>query len=94
MRPALAGIAEVWVSVDGGRSGVIRCSDQIRDGAPLVVDRIRRTGSRPVLLTGDSLGGGDGGRQRPGIDDIRADATPESKAQVVGARCAGAGRPS
>ena len=53
-RPALAGIAEVWVSVEGGRTGVIRCSDQIRDGAPLVVDRIWRTGSRPLLLTGDS----------------------------------------
>jgi P-type E1-E2 ATPase len=49
-RPALAGIAEVWVSVEGGRTGVIRCSDQIRDGAPLVVDRIRRTGSRTALL--------------------------------------------
>jgi P-type E1-E2 ATPase len=84
-RPALAGIAEVWVSVDGGRSGVIRCSDQLRDGAPLVVDRIRRTGSRPLLLTGDSLAVATAVGSALGIDDIRADATPESKAQAVGA---------
>ena len=84
-RPALAGIAEVWVSVDGGRSGVIRCSDQIRAGAPLVVDRIRRTGSRPLLLTGDSLAVATAVGNALGIDDIRADATPESKAQVVDA---------
>jgi P-type E1-E2 ATPase len=84
-RPALAGIAEVWVSVEGGRSGVICCSDQIRDGAPLVVDRIRKTGSRPLLLTGDSLAVATSVGGALGIDDIHADATPESKAQVVGA---------
>jgi heavy metal translocating P-type ATPase len=83
-RPALAGIAEVWVSVEGGRSGVICCSDQIRDGAPLVVDRIRKTGSRPLLLTGDSLAVATSVGGALGIDDIHADATPESKAQVVG----------
>ncbi len=38
-----------------------------------------------MLLTGDSLAVATRGRQCPGIDDIRAEATPESKAQVVGA---------
>ena len=84
-RPALPGMAEVWVSVEGGRSGFIRCSDHLREQAPLVVDRIRRTGSRPVLLTGDSMAVAEEVGRAAGIDDVRGEATPESKAEAVGA---------
>jgi heavy metal translocating P-type ATPase len=84
-RPAVPGIADVWVAIAGGPAGVIRCSDPLRADAAAVVDRVRRTGSRPVLLTGDAAAvAADVGRAT-GIADVHAEATPEDKAQIVGA---------
>ena len=84
-RPASPGIAEVWVSRGGEVAGVIRCADPLRAAAGAVVERVRMTGARPVLLTGDSsVVAAEVGRAT-GIAEVHADATPEDKARVVGA---------
>ena len=81
---ASPGIAEVWVSRDGDVAGVIRCADPLRAAAGAVVERVRMTGARPMLLTGDSSAVAAEVGRSTGIADVHADATPEDKARVVG----------
>ena len=83
--PAPAGVAEVWVAVDGATPRVIRCSDPLRADAAAVVARVRKAGARPVLLTGDSAAVAAQVGAATGIADVRAEATPADKAEVVGA---------
>lgn len=84
-RPAAPGVAEVWVTIEGSAAGVIRCSDPLRIDAAGVVARIQKAGARPVLLTGDSAAVAAEVAAATGIADVHAEATPEDKAEVVGA---------
>ena len=84
VHPAAPGIAEVWVAIEGGQTGVIRCSDALRADAAEVVGRIRTSGARPVLLTGDDAVVAAAIGRATGIADVRADASPEDKARIVG----------
>jgi heavy metal translocating P-type ATPase len=84
-RDAPAGVAEIWVAIDGSVAGVIRCADPLRAEAAAVVDRVRRTGAHPMLLTGDSAAVAAEVASASGIDDVRAEASPEDKAAVVAA---------
>jgi heavy metal translocating P-type ATPase len=84
-RPAPPGVAEVWVAIDGGEPEVIHCSDPLRADAAIVVDRVRKAGARPVLLTGDAAAAATEVGDATGIADVHAEATPEDKASVVGA---------
>ena len=79
----MPGVAEVWVAIDGRPAGVIRCSDPLRADAAAVVARVRATGARPMLLTGDASSVGAEVAAAVGIADIHGDATPEGKAEAV-----------
>ena len=85
VRSPTPGIAEVWISANGGPAEVIRCSDPLRPDAAGVVARVRATGARLVLLTGDAVSVGTEVGASVGIADVRAEATPEDKAEIVGA---------
>ncbi len=78
-----AGVAEVWVTVDGSVAGVIRCADPLRADAAAVVARVRRAGARPLLLTGDATAVAEQVARATGIGEVRGEATPEGKARVV-----------
>ena len=84
-RPPAPGVAEVWVAVDGVVTGVISCSDPLRGDAVAVVERVRRAGARPVLLTGDGAAVAATVGRATGIADMHAEASPEDKAALVGA---------
>jgi heavy metal translocating P-type ATPase len=84
-RAAIPGVAEVWVSIEGRPPGMIRCSDPLRADAAVVVARVQRAGARPVLLTGDSAAVAGTVAAATGIADVRAQASPEDKAEVVAA---------
>jgi P-type E1-E2 ATPase len=83
-RPASPGVAEVWVSRGGDAARVIRCADPLRATAGAVVERVRMSGARPILLTGDSSAVAEEVGRATGIADVHAEATPEDKARVVG----------
>jgi|tagenome__1003787_1003787.scaffolds.fasta_scaffold20937184_2 heavy metal translocating P-type ATPase len=82
--PALPGVAQVWVAVDGEIAGVIRCSDPLRADAAQVVQRVVRAGARPVLLTGDAPAVARQVARATAITEVHADATPADKARIVG----------
>lgn len=89
------GATVVAVGWDGAVRGLCAVSDRLRPGAAAAVDRLRRQGIRPVLVTGDHP---DAARRvaravgiDPGPEGTVADARPETKVEIVRRRQA-AGR--
>lgn len=80
-----AGRTTVLVGWDGRARAVIVVADQVRAGAPAAVDRLRRLGLRPVLLTGDSQRTARAIARDLGIpeDSVLAGVGPQGKAQVI-----------
>jgi Zn2+/Cd2+-exporting ATPase len=74
--------AEVWV---GGTQvlGVIYLRDEIRPAAKGVVDFLKRSGVSVTLLTGDRPGPATLIAEEVGIDDVRAEMTPQAKLQCI-----------
>jgi Cu+-exporting ATPase len=88
-----AGTTAVWVAIDDAVAGFITLSDSIKDGSAAAIERLRRLGLRPVLLTGDNRAVALQVAATVGIDaaDVHAGVTPEGKVDVVrGLQAAGA----
>ncbi len=83
-RARLDGAGIAWVSIDGSSAGAVLLRDPLRRHAPRTVRRLREAGlERLLMLTGD--------RAEPtrevatilGLDEVRADQTPEDKFAAV-----------
>lgn len=83
-RARLDGAGIVWVSIDDAPAGAVLVRDPLRRHAPRTVRRLREAGlERLLMLTGD--------RAEPtrdvatilGLDEVRADQTPEDKFAAV-----------
>lgn len=74
--------AEVWIA-DTQTRGVIYLRDEIRPNARRVVDFLKRRALSVTLMTGDRLVAAENVAAQVGIDDVRADFTPEAKLQCV-----------
>jgi Zn2+/Cd2+-exporting ATPase len=74
--------AEVWI---GGTQplGVICLRDETRPAAKGVVDFLKRSGAAVTLLTGDRPGPATLIAGEVGIDDVRAEMTPQAKLQCI-----------
>ena len=69
---------------DGGRlAGLIAVADPIKPTTDEALRALRRDGLRIVMLTGDSRATAEAVARRLGIDEVIADALPESKAETV-----------
>lgn len=80
--PALPGFSEAWV-VAGSLVGRILLRDDVRAEAAGVVQELRRAGLHSVVLTGDRRGTAELLRSRLGVDDVRAELTPEDKVSAI-----------
>jgi potassium-transporting ATPase ATP-binding subunit len=88
----LAGIAE-RISKDGGTPlvvadgkrvlGVIHLKDIIKEGIRERFARLRAMGMRTVMITGDNRLTAAAIAHEAGVDDFRAEATPETKLQLI-----------
>ncbi|HEY5073732.1 MAG TPA: cation-translocating P-type ATPase [Pyrinomonadaceae bacterium] len=82
--PALAAANEAEVWVGGQRPlGVIHLRDEIRPAAKSVIDFLKRSGAAVTLLTGDRPGPASMVAEQVGIDDVRAEMTPQAKLQCI-----------
>ena len=74
--------AEVWV---GGEQaiGAIYLRDEIRPGAKPVIQFLRNAGATVTLLTGDRAAPAAMVADEVGIDDVRAELTPQAKLQSI-----------
>ena len=74
--------AEVWIA-DDQALGLIYLRDEIRPNARHVIDFLKRRGVAVTLMTGDRLAPAENVAAQVGIEDVRAEFTPEAKLQCV-----------
>lgn len=79
-----AGQAAVFLAVDGELRGAFVLEDPIRPDARLVVERLRRSGiRRVVMVTGDHPEAARQVSSATGLDGVHAECTPRGKLEVV-----------
>jgi Cd2+/Zn2+-exporting ATPase len=73
---------EVWIANDQAL-GVIYLRDEIRPAAKRVIDFLKRSGLSVALLTGDRRGPAAMVAEQVGIQDVRAELSPQAKLKCV-----------
>ena len=74
--------AEVWIG-DDQPLGVIYLRDEVRPTAKRVIDFLKRSGLSIALLTGDRSGPAAIVAEQVGINDVRAELSPQAKLQCI-----------
>ncbi|MEL6518202.1 MAG: heavy metal translocating P-type ATPase, partial [Pseudomonadota bacterium] len=72
-----------YLAVGAAAPQAIRFTDTLRPGADQAIAAFRKAGARIMLVSGDSPAAVEALASEIGIDDIRAEATPEDKAELV-----------
>lgn len=80
---AALGRTVMYVAVNGRLLGLIAVADTIRSESAAAVARLHARGVSVVMMTGDSEAAARAVAARTGIDEVRAGATPEQKAEAV-----------
>ncbi len=78
-----AGKTVMFVAVDGRLRGLVAAADQVKPTTREALGRLRRSGLRIMMLTGDSPKAARAVAAGLDIDDWRAEATPEDKRDIV-----------
>jgi Cd2+/Zn2+-exporting ATPase len=89
--PPEAGFSEIWLS-SGDLLGRLVLRDDLRPQAKLVVDELRRSGLRTVVLTGDRRATAEHLKSELHLDEIRAELKPEEKVAAIKALSVGSSR--
>ena len=78
-----AGKTTIYVAADGALAGVIAAADPIRASSHDAVARLRKSGLRVVMLTGDDARTGDAIARVAGIDRVVAGVLPDGKVAEI-----------
>ena len=89
--PTEAGFSEIWLS-GGDLLGRIILRDDIRPQAQGVVDELKSSGLRTVVLTGDRHATAEHLKRELHLDEVRAELKPEEKVAVIKALSEGKNR--
>ncbi|HFD15417.1 MAG TPA: metal-transporting ATPase, partial [Rhodospirillales bacterium] len=73
----------VLLAVDGRPAGLLAFADTVKEDARRAVERLRRMGITPVLLTGDNRRTAEAVAAEVGIADVRAGLLPPGKVEAV-----------
>lgn len=77
------GATTVYVAVDGEAAGVIAINDAIKPSARDAVQALQDAKIEIVMATGDNEGAANAVARALGLEEVRANVTPEDKARVV-----------
>jgi Cd2+/Zn2+-exporting ATPase len=80
--PSSPELSEVWV-VGRDVVGRVLLKDQIRAESRDVLAKLKRSGIRTVMLTGDRRHAAENVAREIGLDDVRAGLTPEGKVEAI-----------
>ena len=80
-----SGLRPIWIGKDGEVVGLIAVCDTLKPDAADAVGRLRSSGRRVVLLTGDNQRSAQAIAQSAGIETVIADVLPGQKAESVAA---------
>jgi Cu+-exporting ATPase len=78
-----AGGSPVCVAVDGRAAGVLSVADEVKEGAPEAIRRLRGMGLDVVMLTGDSRRTAKAVAGKVGISRVIAEVLPDGKAREI-----------
>jgi Cu+-exporting ATPase len=73
----------VWLAVNGSAAGVLGIADPIKPNTKKAVGELHAMGLKVVMCTGDNRRTAESVARELGIDDIRADVTPDEKIEIV-----------
>ena len=77
------GKTAMFVAVDGQVAGIVAVADRIKETTPDAIKALHQDGLRIVMATGDSRRTADAIARQLGIDEVRADVSPEDKRALV-----------
>ena len=77
------GATVVFVAVDGALAGLIAIADPIKASAGPAIAALHAAGLRILMLTGDNEVTAQAVAGRLGIDEVRAEVSPQDKARIV-----------
>lgn len=77
------GKTAMFVAVDGRAAGLIAVADRLKETTPSAIRALHEAGLRIVMATGDSRRTADAVARDLGIDDVRAEVSPEDKGALV-----------
>jgi Cd2+/Zn2+-exporting ATPase len=80
--PSAPGFSEVWLS-HNGLLGRIILRDDIRPQARPVMDELKRSGVRTIVLTGDHKAAAEHLKNELHLDEVRAELKPEEKVAAI-----------
>ena len=86
---AAEGATPVFIAADGAVRGLFLIKDAPRSGARETIAALRSQGVRLVMATGDRRESAEAAARELGIDEVRAETTPEAKLSLVEALQAG-----
>ena len=78
-----AGETVVFVMLDGQFAGLVSVADPVKEDTPDALKALQQLGFRIIMATGDNERTARAVAARVGIDEVRADALPEDKAQLI-----------
>lgn len=78
-----AGETVMFVMFDGQITGLVSVADPVKDDASGALKALQQLGFRIIMATGDNEHTARAVAARVGIDEVRADALPEDKAQLI-----------
>jgi Cd2+/Zn2+-exporting ATPase len=87
-----AGFSEIWLSSGGELLGRIILRDDIRPQAQALVDELKSSGLRTVVLTGDRRATAEHLKTELHLDEVRAELKPEEKVAAIKALSEGKNR--
>lgn len=73
----------MFVSVDGQPAGLLGVADPVKQSSDEAIRALHEDGIRIVLLTGDNRTTAEAVARKLGIDEVKADALPDQKREVV-----------
>ena len=77
------GKTAMYVSVDGTAAGLIAVADRVKETTPEAIGALHEAGMRIVMATGDSARTAAAVARELGIDDVRAEVSPEGKGALI-----------
>ena len=77
------GKTAMYVSVDGKPAGLIGVADRIKETTPAAIKALHEAGLRIIMATGDSARTAEAVARTLGIDDVRAEVSPEGKGALI-----------
>ncbi|MDK3071960.1 heavy metal translocating P-type ATPase [Sedimentitalea sp. JM2-8] len=78
-----AGKTAMFLASDGKLIGIVAVSDQIKETAAVAIRALQEAGLKIVMATGDSQRTAEAVGRELGIDEIRANVSPEDKAALI-----------